>query len=114
MRSVEFADNVEASADHLKKIDDVLLDFVHPGGGPRVSQKHADRGKMAIRERIHVLVDSASPFLELSALAGLHESAPCAGIVTGVGLAHGCPVIVVAKTRRLKAGPTSRPLSKSI
>src|SRR5262245_1032202 len=59
-----------------------------PGGGERMVQRHRERGKIPVRERIDLLIDPLSPFLELSPLAawGLYGNAvPAAGIVTGIG-----------------------------
>ena len=56
------------------------------------AERHRDRGKLLARERIDLLIDPGSPFLELSPLAadGVYDDAtPSAGIVTGVGR---CPV----------------------
>ncbi|MGH9808841.1 MAG: methylcrotonoyl-CoA carboxylase, partial [Terriglobia bacterium] len=54
------------------------------GGGDRMVQRHRDRGKIPVRERIDLLIDPFSPFLELSPLAawGLYDNAvPAAGLV---------------------------------
>jgi len=54
--------------------------------------KHKKRGKLLARERINLLVDQNTPFLELSTLAanGLYENQfPSAGIITGIGLIQG-------------------------
>src|SRR5260221_7705660 len=62
------------------------------GGGDRIVQRHPDRGKIPLRERIHLLIDPFSPFLELSPLAawGLYDNAlPRAGLVTGIGTIRG-------------------------
>ena len=45
------------------------LELAIAGGGPRYQQRHAERGKLLARERIELLVDPDSPFLELSTLA---------------------------------------------
>src|SRR5437899_5467039 len=58
-------------------------------GGDEASRKrHEGRGKLLARERIRLLLDPGSPFLELSAFAGyqMYDGAvPAAGIITGVG-----------------------------
>ena len=58
------------------------------GGDDRSIARHRERGKLPVRERIDLLIDPGSPFLELSPLAatGLYDDeAPGAGIVTGIG-----------------------------
>ncbi|WP_455385495.1 carboxyl transferase domain-containing protein [Acidihalobacter prosperus] len=77
------------------------------GGSEKARKKHADRGKLLVRERIEALLDPGSPFLELSGLAahGLYkEAAPAAGIVTGIGRIHGREVMVVANDATVKGG----------
>src|ERR1043165_356249 len=57
------------------------------GGGARYLQRHREQGKLPVRERIDLLLDQGSPFLELSPLAAwdmYDNEAPGAGIVTGV------------------------------
>lgn len=100
----QFEANSAASAKALNEVLSVLDEFVLPGGGKAAMLKHTKRGKMPVRERVHTLLDRGSPFLELSALAGYHERAPCAGIVTGVGLVHGRFVVVIANDATVKGG----------
>ncbi len=93
----------EAECDALRD----LLGTVREGGSAKARAKHADRGKLFVRERIDRLLDPDSPFLELSALAA-HElypkPAPAAGVVTGIGRVHGREVMVVANDATVKGG----------
>jgi 3-methylcrotonyl-CoA carboxylase beta subunit len=77
-------------------------------GGPAKSrERHIARGKLLPRDRIDELLDDGSPFLELSPLAanGLYgDEAPGAGVVTGVGLVHGRPVLVISNDATVKGG----------
>lgn len=62
------------------------------GGDPKDKLRHTSKGKLLVRDRIDYLLDSGSPFLELSQLAGhdlYKESVPCGGIVTGIGRISG-------------------------
>ena len=62
------------------------------GGDDRSIDRHRERGKLPVRERIDRLIDPGSAFLELSPLAatGLYDDdAPGAGIVTGIGRVEG-------------------------
>src|SRR5271165_251078 len=64
------------------------LNVIEQGGGKRARDKHKARGKLLPRERIALLLDPGSPFLELSPLAAYEvydEAVPAAGIVTGIG-----------------------------
>ena len=69
------------------------------GGGAQLHARHRERGKIAVRERIELLLDPGSPFLELSPLAcwGLHDGeVPAAGIVTGIGRVAGVHCMLIA------------------
>lgn len=77
-------------------------------GGPESSrQKHVQRGRILVRDRIALLLDPGSPFLEIGELAGedMYEGvAPGAGIVTGVGLIQGRACMVIANDATVKGG----------
>jgi acetyl-CoA carboxylase carboxyltransferase component len=77
------------------------------GGGERAVERHRARGKLTARERVDLLVDPDSAFLELSALAAwdMYESqAPAAGIVTGIGVVEGRECVIVANDATVKGG----------
>ncbi|MBA2390171.1 MAG: methylcrotonoyl-CoA carboxylase [Geodermatophilaceae bacterium] len=77
------------------------------GGGERARQRHLDRGKLLPRDRVDVLVDPGSPFLELSPMAanGMYDDeAPSAGIITGVGRVAGRECVIVANDATVKGG----------
>src|SRR3954466_4652221 len=77
------------------------------GGGPKYLQRHRDQGKLPVRERIDLLLDHGSPFLELSPLAAFDmydNDAPAAGIVTGIGRVSGREVLIVANDAPVKGG----------
>lgn len=83
------------------------LEQVRAGGGERAVARHKDRGKLLARERIELLIDPGSPFLELSPLAafGVYDDAvPGAGVVTGIGLIQGSPTMIVANDATVKGG----------
>jgi 3-methylcrotonyl-CoA carboxylase beta subunit len=77
-------------------------------GGSKAVARHRERGKLLPRERIQLLLDPGSPFLELSQLAGRglygHEDVPAGGIVTGIGAVHGRLTAVVANDATVKGG----------
>jgi len=83
------------------------LAVVKQGGGPKYVERHRAQGKLTARERIDLLLDPGSPFLELSPLAAwdLHDGdAPGAGIVTGIGRVSGREVMIVANDATVKGG----------
>ena len=77
------------------------------GGDERSIQRHRERGKLPVRERIDRLQDPGSSFLELGmhAATGLYDDdAPGAGIVTGIGRVEGVDCVVVANDATVKGG----------
>ncbi len=77
------------------------------GGTPEAVLKHKQRGKLLARERISLLIDAHTPFLELSALAAFgqkNDAFPSAGIVTGIGVIHGRETVVIANDATVKGG----------
>jgi 3-methylcrotonyl-CoA carboxylase beta subunit len=77
------------------------------GGPEEARRRHKERGKLLARERIDALIDTNSPFLELSPLAahGLYDGdAPSAGIVTGIGIIQGRQTVIVANDATVKGG----------
>src|SRR6266496_3419728 len=104
--SPEFQEN----AHHLQQIIDQLserIQLVQQGGGEDAIAKHRKRNKLLARERIQLLCDPNTPFLELSPLAAwdmYHNEAPSAGIVTGIGLVEGQECMIVANDATVKGG----------
>ena len=75
---------------------DRLLQQASLGGGQRAAERHRGRGKMAVRERIALLLDPDSPFLELSPLAGYQTNyAVGGGMVLGIGVVEGTECVIV-------------------
>ncbi|MFZ3237159.1 MAG: carboxyl transferase domain-containing protein [Stellaceae bacterium] len=80
---------------------------IEEGGGEGARRRHLARGKLLARERVRLLLDPGSPFLELSALAayGMYDGeVPAAGIVTGIGQVMGRECVVVANDATVKGG----------
>ena len=81
------------------------LDLVRGGGGPRYLERHRARGKLTIRERVELLLDRGSPFLELSPIAAWGSSFPVgASIVTGVGVVSGVECLIIGQDPTVKGG----------
>ncbi|MCL4449343.1 MAG: acyl-CoA carboxylase subunit beta [Actinobacteria bacterium] len=78
------------------------------GGGERYLKRHRERGKMTARERIELLLDPDTPFLELSTLAAWGtEYAVGASIVTGIGVVEGVECLIVANDPTVKGGASN-------
>jgi len=104
--SDEFAANADA---HRALIDDLQSQWarVRAGGGEKAAARHVSRGKLLPRDRVELLLDRGSPFLELSQLAahGMYDDqAPGAGIITGVGRVQGREVMIVCNDATVKGG----------
>jgi hypothetical protein len=78
------------------------------GGPQRNRDKHIQRGKMLVRDRVTALIDPGTPFLELSQMAGYDmyqgEDVPAGGIVTGIGTVNGVQCMIVANDATVKGG----------
>src|SRR5687768_3502286 len=83
------------------------------GGSESARRKHTDRGKLLVRDRVDLLLDPGSPFLELSPLAafgmygagaGDDYAVPSAGVVGGIGRVAGRECVVVANDATVKGG----------
>ncbi len=84
-----------------------LEDRLKQGGGAEKAAKQHKAGKLTARERIKLLIDPGSPFLEIGLLLAHDQydgQAPGAGVVTGAGRIEGRPAIVVANDATVKAG----------
>ena len=105
-QSAEFG----ANATHHRALAAELaqrLGRVRLGGEASLRAKHEARGKLFVRDRIDLLLDPGTPFLELSPLAanGLYgDAAPAAGVITGIGSIHGRQCMIVANDATVKGG----------
>lgn len=91
----------------VAKLRDVTQGVLQ-GGGPEAIKRHTSKGKLLARERIDLLLDKGSPFLELSPLAGYElydkEVVNSGGIITGVGRIFGTECVIVANDATVKGG----------
>ncbi len=105
-RSQEFQDNARALrvlAAELKR----EVERAAEGGSAQAVSRHRAAGKLTARERVRLLLDPGSPFLELSQLAahGLYGGGiACGGIITGVGRVSGRECVIVANDPTVKGG----------
>jgi hypothetical protein len=104
--SPEFKANQQRMTALVAELRDRLA-RAREGGGTRYLERHREQGKLPVRERIELLLDEGSPFLELSALAAWEmydNEAPGASLVTGVGRVSGREVLIVANDATAKGG----------
>jgi 3-methylcrotonyl-CoA carboxylase beta subunit len=96
------ATNVALARD-LRALDEGIV----RGGSMRAREKHLGRGKLLPRDRVKVLLDPDSPFLEIGRQAAhdvYDDEVPAAGIITGIGRVHGVDCMVVANDATVKGG----------
>lgn len=101
----------EAASAAIAKLDEIEAELANAlaGGGPKYVERHHERGKLIARERIELLVDADSPFLELSPLAAWGSAFKVgASTVTGIGVVEGVECMIVANDPTVKGG-TSNP-----
>ncbi|HTF01975.1 MAG TPA: carboxyl transferase domain-containing protein, partial [Bradyrhizobium sp.] len=104
--SSDFARNAEAMRALVAELRE-RLDQVAGGGGETSRARHTLRGKMLARQRVDLLVDPGTAFLELSPLAayGLYGGdVHSASIITGVGRISGRECMIVANDATIKGG----------
>lgn len=78
------------------------------GGGERSVTRHHARGKLMPRERIELLIDPGSAFLELSPLAGWGSDFTVgASVVTGIGVVEGVECMITANDPSVKGGASN-------
>jgi 3-methylcrotonyl-CoA carboxylase beta subunit len=105
-RSAEF----RANAQHMRSLVSDLREkvaLVTQGGDAAARAKHAARGKLLPRERVRVLLDPGSPFLEIGQLAawGMYGGDVHSGsIICGVGRVSGRECVIVANDATIKGG----------
>ncbi|WP_406343931.1 acyl-CoA carboxylase subunit beta [Streptomyces sp. NBC_00648] len=98
-RDAMLAKLTELDAEHAKAL---------AGGGPKYVERHRTRGKLLARERIELLVDPDTPFLELSPLAAWGSDYPVgASMVTGIGVVEGVECLITANDPTVRGGASN-------
>ncbi|NIM41513.1 MAG: methylcrotonoyl-CoA carboxylase [Hydrogenophaga sp.] len=105
-RSADFQANAEAMRAQVEDLK-VQLAKAAQGGGEAARAKHVKRGKLLPRDRVQMLLDPGTPFLELAPLAAhgmYHGDAPCAGLIAGIGRVSGVDCLIVCNDATVKGG----------
>jgi 3-methylcrotonyl-CoA carboxylase beta subunit len=110
-RSTDFQVNAAAMRGLVDDLN-AKVTQVEQGGGNAARAKHTARGKLLPRDRVQMLLDPGTPFLELSPLAALGmypdrdgtDSAPGAGLVVGIGRVSGVDCMIVCNDATVKGG----------
>jgi 3-methylcrotonyl-CoA carboxylase beta subunit len=104
------SDDFKASAAWMRGLVDELntrLAKIAEGGGEAARAKHTARGKLLPRERVEMLLDPDTPFLEIAPLAALglyDDAAPGAGVIAGIGRISGVECVIVCNDATVKGG----------
>jgi len=104
--SKEYKNNYKRYKKLVKDLQE-KISKAQKGGGDEKIKLHKSRDKMLARERIEALLDPDTPFMEFNPLAAYdmyQKKAPCAGIVTGIGIIHGREVVIVANDATVTGG----------
>ena len=91
----------------LERLADLesALEAARAGGGEKWVTRHHARGKLLPRERVEMLLDQDSPFLELSPVAAWGSEFPIgASVVTGIGVVEGVECVVIANDPTVDGG----------
>jgi 3-methylcrotonyl-CoA carboxylase beta subunit len=103
-------ETASANRQHFEKLVKELKDLearLRQGGGSEKIARQHKQGKLTARERISLLFDKDSRFLEIGLLVAYDQydgQAPAAGVITGIGRIHQREAIVVANDATVKAG----------
>jgi acetyl-CoA carboxylase carboxyltransferase component len=104
-RSPAYVESRGVALERLAKLE-TALDEARAGGGEKAVTRHHARGKLLPRERVEMLLDQDSPFLELSPTAAWGTEFPVgAGVVTGIGVVEGVECVIVATDPTLPRNP---------
>src|SRR5260370_27667049 len=104
LHSEAYRANRAAQVALLEELDK-QLQLAIAGGGDRYQQRHRERRRLLVRERIELLVDPDSPFLELSALAAWGtEFTVGASVVTGIGVISGVECVIIGHDPTVRGG----------
>ncbi|MBI5506938.1 MAG: acyl-CoA carboxylase subunit beta [Deltaproteobacteria bacterium] len=103
-RSETYRSNRAAFLEQIRYLEEQLA-LVNQGGGAKYVKRHVERGKLMARERIELLLDRDSPFLEVSPLAGWGTDFALGGsVVSGIGVVSGVECVVSANEPTVKGG----------
>lgn len=106
LNSERYKENVTSMGELTEKLTNLHAQAAL-GGPEKARQRHVDRGKMLVRDRVTALIDPGTSFLELSALAGHElyegEDVPAGGIVTGIGTVEGLMCMIIGNDSTYEA-----------
>jgi 3-methylcrotonyl-CoA carboxylase beta subunit len=105
-RSADFQANAAAMRALVEDLNAQIAKAA-AGGGETARARHVARGKLLPRDRVQMLLDPGTPFLELAPLAAhgmYNDDAPCAGVIAGIGRVSGVDCMIVCNDATVKGG----------
>ncbi|ARU03750.1 methylcrotonoyl-CoA carboxylase [Comamonas serinivorans] len=105
-RSADFQANAQQMRQLVEELRERLAE-VQQGGGQAARDKHTARGKLLPRDRVQMLLDPGTPFLEIAPLAALNmydNAAPGSGLIAGIGRVSGVDCMIVCNDATVKGG----------
>jgi acetyl-CoA carboxylase carboxyltransferase component len=89
----------------IEKLDKALAKS-REGGGEQYNTRHLAAGKLLPRQRVELLLDRGSHFLEVCSLAGyqIPGHTPGASVIGGVGVVSGVECMITASEATVKGG----------
>jgi len=114
-RSETYRQNREGFLEQIALLNE-QLELVRAGGGEKYVKRHEGRGKLMARERIELLLDRDSPFLELMPLAAWGTDHHLGGsVISGIGVVSGVECVITANEPTVRGGSLNPySLTKSI
>ena len=105
--SETYISNRKGNLELIAEMDEWLA-LARAGGGERYNARHRSRGKLLPRERIELLLDRDSPFLELSPLAAWGTDFTVGGSrITGIGVVSGVECVIICDEATVRGGTTN-------
>jgi acetyl-CoA carboxylase carboxyltransferase component len=102
--SEDYQNNRTAQLDAVAALDE-QLDLVRAGGGEKYAERHHSRGRLLVRERLELLLDRDTSFLELSSLAAWGTDFTVgASILTGIGIVSGVECVIIGHDPTVRGG----------
>jgi acetyl-CoA carboxylase carboxyltransferase component len=103
-RTPAYLESRSSMLDRLAELE-LALEEARNGGGEKAVTRHHARGKLLPRERVEMLLDQDSPFLELSPVAAWGSEYPVgASVVTGIGVVEGVECVIIANDPTVDGG----------
>ena len=103
-RSETYRQNREGFLEQIAFLNEQLA-LVRAGGGEKYVKRHVERGKLMARERIELLLDRDSHFLEVAPLCAWGTDFALGGsIVSGIGVVSGVECVITANEPTIKGG----------